>query len=77
VGDTGADPWQSLVQAGAQFISALAAANDPSAPAHPWIECDPSTGGRSLKIPLPPAEKTRWLADALSALADTLRGRVP
>ncbi|BCH26304.1 hypothetical protein [Mesorhizobium sp. L-8-3] len=69
------DPWQALVQVGAQFVAALAAANDPSAPAHPWIERDPATGGRNLKMPLPPPETARQIADALSALADNLRGR--
>ncbi len=69
------DPWRALVQVGAQFVAALAAANDPKAPAHPWIECDPATGARSLKMPLPPPETARQLADALSALADGLRGR--
>jgi hypothetical protein len=42
--DTGPDPWQALVQVGAQFIAALSAANDPDAAAHPWIERDPVTG---------------------------------
>ena len=28
----------------------------PRRPAHPWIECDPATGVRSLKMPLPPPE---------------------
>src|SRR5258708_20772091 len=51
--DTGPDPWQALVQVGAQFIAALAAANNPGAAAHPWIERDPATGAQSLKIPLP------------------------
>jgi len=74
--DTGPDPWQALVQVGAQFIAALAAANDPSAPAHPWIESDPTTGVQNLKIPLPPPETARQLADALSALADSLRGKI-
>jgi superfamily II DNA or RNA helicase len=69
------DPWQALVQVGAQFIAALAAANDPSAPAHPWIERDPATGAQNLKMPLPPPEIARQLANTLSALADTLRGR--
>jgi hypothetical protein len=73
--DLEADPWQTLVQVGAQFAAALAAANDPKAPAHPWIERDPATGARSLKMPLPPPETVRQLADALSALADGLRGR--
>lgn len=76
LGDPGSDPWLALVQAGAQFVAALAAANDPKAPAHPWIECDPETGVRSLKVPLPPPQTARQLADALSALADELRGRM-
>jgi hypothetical protein len=73
--DTGSDPWQALAQVGAQFIAALAAANDPNAAAHPWIERDPTTGVQSLKMPLPPPETARQLANALSALADGLRGR--
>jgi superfamily II DNA or RNA helicase len=73
--DAGPDPWQALVQVGAQFIAALAATNDPSAPAHPWIERDPATGAQNLKMPLPPPETARQLANTLSALADTLRGR--
>ncbi|MGA7806810.1 DEAD/DEAH box helicase [Bradyrhizobium sp.] len=68
------DPWQGLIQVGAQFVGALAAANDPGAPAHPWIERDPATGARNLKIPLPPPETARQLADALSVLANSLRG---
>jgi superfamily II DNA or RNA helicase len=74
--ETGPDPWQALVQVGAQFIAALAAANDPKAAAHPWIERDPATGAQSLKMPLPPPETARQLANALSALADGLRGRI-
>jgi superfamily II DNA or RNA helicase len=74
--DTDADPWQALAQVGAQFIAALAAANDPGAPAHPWIERDPVTGAQNLKMPLPPPETARQLANALSALADTLRGKI-
>jgi superfamily II DNA or RNA helicase len=73
--DPGSDPWLALVQVGAQFVAALASANDPKAPAHPWIERDSATGARSLKMPLPPPETARQLADALSALADGLRGR--
>jgi hypothetical protein len=73
--DRESDPWHALVQVGAQLVAALAAANDPRAPAHPWIERDPATGVRSLKMPLPPPETARRLADAFSALADGLRGR--
>ncbi len=74
--EVGSDPWQALVQVGAQFVAALAAANDPSAPAHPWIERDPATGAQNLKMPLPPPDIARQLADALSALADSLRGKI-
>jgi len=72
----GANPdlWQTMLQVGAQFVGALAAANDPKAPAHPWIERDPDTGASNLKIPLPPPETARQLADALSAFANNLRG---
>ncbi len=73
--DTGPDPWQALVQVSAQFIAALVAANDPNAPAHPWIERDPATGAQNLKVPLPPPETARQLANALSALANSLRSR--
>jgi SNF2 family DNA or RNA helicase len=73
--DPGSDPWLALVQVGVQFVAALAAANDPKAPAHPWIERDPATGERSLRMPLPAPETARQLADALSAIADGFRGR--
>ena len=72
--DAGSDPWRALAQVGAQFVAALASANDPNAAAHPWIERDPATGLQSLKMPLPPPETARQLANALSALADRLRG---
>ena len=74
--DLGSDPWQALVQVGAQFVAALAAANDPGAKPHPWIERDPATGAQNLKMPLPSPETARQLATALSALAEGLRGRV-
>jgi len=70
------DPWQALVQVGAQLAAVLAAANDPDAPAHPWIERDATTGARSLKVPLPPPETARRLADAFSVLANALRSKV-
>lgn len=74
--DPWADPWQALLQVGAQFIAALAAADDPKVRPHPWFEYDPATGARSLRMPLPPPKAVRQLADALSALADGLRGRI-
>ncbi len=73
--DAASDPWQALLQIGAQFVAALAATNNPDAPAHPWIERDPTTGAQSLKMPLPPPETARRLANVLSSLADSLRGR--
>jgi SNF2-related domain/Helicase conserved C-terminal domain len=74
--DVESDPWQALVKAGAQFAAALASANNPNAPAHPWIERDPTTGASNLKVPLPAPETVRRLADAFSALADGLRSAI-
>ncbi len=72
-----ADPWQALAQVGAQLVSALGAASNPAAPAHPWIERDPGTGVQSLKVPLPSPETAGRIADVLSMLANTLRGQRP
>jgi hypothetical protein len=72
--DPVADPWAALLQVGAQFVSALAAADTESAPAHPWIERDVTTGTRSLKLPLPPPETAKKLAAALALAAEALRG---
>jgi superfamily II DNA or RNA helicase len=74
--DAGPDQWHAVVQVGVQFIAALASVNDPDSPAHPWIERDPATGAQNLKIPLPPPEAANQLANALSALADSLRGKI-
>jgi superfamily II DNA or RNA helicase len=74
--DTAPDPWQALAQIGAQFIGALSAANNPNAAPHPWIERDPASGAQILKMTLPPPEIVGQLANALSALADGLRGRL-
>jgi ERCC4-related helicase len=74
--DTASDPWQALAQVGAQFITALAAANDSGPATHLWIERDPISGAQSLKIPLPAPETAKQLANALSALADSIRGKI-
>jgi hypothetical protein len=68
------DPWQALAQFGAQLLSALGAAGNPAAPAHPWIERDPDGSAASLKLPLPSPETAGKMADVLSMLANTLRG---
>ena len=73
--DASPDPWAALLQVGAQLVSALGAADDASTSSHPWIERDAASGARSLRVPLPPPETVRRLADALSAVADSLRGR--
>jgi superfamily II DNA or RNA helicase len=72
--DASVDPWAVLLQAGAQLASALSAAGNTEAPSHPWIEHDSATGARSLRLPLPPPETARRLAEALSVVADSLRG---
>lgn len=69
-----ADPWSVLVQAGTLLISALRVAGETQAPSHPWLERDPATGACNLRLPLPAPEQARQLADALSAIADSLRG---
>jgi hypothetical protein len=74
-GQSNPDPWGALLQFGSQLVTALTATNDGDSVSHPWIERDPATGSRSLKVPLPPPETAKRLADALSVLADTLRGR--
>jgi hypothetical protein len=75
LGDASPDPWHALLQMGAQFIGAIAASNGSGAIAHPWIERDPNTGRENLKLPLPSPEMARQLADVLSAVAESLRGR--
>ena len=75
IGQINSDPWGALLQFGSQLVTALTATNNGESVSHPWIERDPTTGTRSLKVPLPPPETAKRLADALSVLADTLRAR--
>ena len=72
--EAGVDAWGVLLQAGAQLVAALRAAGDGGATSHPWVERDPATGACSLKLPLPAPQTARRLADALSVIADSLRG---
>ncbi len=73
-GQASADPWGALLQFGSQLVTALTATDNGGTTPHPWIERDPATGSRSLKVPLPPPETAKRLADALAVLAGTLRG---
>jgi len=70
--DVSHELWSGLLKLGGELISAFGASNDVNASAHPWIERDPATGARSLKLPLPSPETARRLADALSAISKSL-----
>ncbi len=65
------DPWTGLLQFGTELVSALTTSDSTSA--HPWVERDPATGARHLKVPMPSPETAGRLADALSAISDALR----
>ncbi len=67
------DPWSTLIQLGTQLISALATADQTKGPTHPWIEIDPNTGTKNLKLPLPRPETASRLADALLTVAAILK----
>ncbi len=62
-----ADPWAPLLAAGAQLLNELSAANKGHASASPWVETDPATGQRYLKLPMPQPEAVRQLAEGLLA----------
>lgn len=68
--DAASDPWQALVQLGAEFIGAVAGSGSLG---QLRIERDPTNGSQSVRVPLPSPEIANRLADALSALAATLR----
>jgi superfamily II DNA or RNA helicase len=70
--DVSPEPWSGLLQFGVELVSALSASADGAGAAHPWVERDPATGARSLKLPLPPPDTVRRLADALSAISGAL-----
>jgi superfamily II DNA or RNA helicase len=63
------DPWSALIDLGSQLVSALTSTDA----SHPWVERDPASGVRSLKVPLPPPETAARIADALTALAQAMR----
>jgi Helicase conserved C-terminal domain len=59
-----ADPWTPLLTAGVQFLDELAAATKGGAQS-PWVETDPKTGKRYLKLPMPQPEAVERLAEGL------------
>jgi hypothetical protein len=70
-----ADPWQALAEVGTQLVSAFASADDHAALTHPWIERNPATGARCLKVPLLPPDVVSRIAQAFSSLAEAMRRR--
>lgn len=68
------DPWSGLLRFGAELAAAMTSPDNGSGTTHPWVERDPATGLRSLKVPLPPPDTGQRIADALALLADALRG---
>lgn len=69
-----AEPWSGLLRFGAELAAALSAPDGGAATTHPWVERDPATGARSLKVPLPAPDTGKRIADALALLADALLG---
>ena len=70
----GTEPWTGLLRFGVELAAALSAPDDGASTTHPWVERDPSTGARSLRVPLPSPETGKRIADALALLADALLG---
>ncbi len=71
-GEARSEPWSALLRFGAELVSALTTSEDGVVAVHPWVERDPATGARSLKVPLPPPETIRRIADALSTISNAL-----
>ncbi len=77
--------WDTLLQAGMEFIGALANAFQPQAnvetpgkdeeqpPSHPLIARDEQTGAPQLRIPLPDPTTAGKLADMLTLFRDAMR----
>ena len=59
------NPWNPLLQITQQLVQELTAAADGATPSK-WLETDPSTGQRFLKLPVPEAHTVQRLADALA-----------
>ena len=70
-----ADPWAPLLEAGLQWLAALASPPLPGGcdGSALRITTDPTTGERSLKVPLPDLATARRLADGLTGLLARLQ----
>jgi hypothetical protein len=72
--------WAPLLEAGLQWLAALAeppppaGPTDPYGPARPRMTTDPVTGERSLTLPLPDPATLRRLAEGLTGLLARLQG---
>ncbi len=62
-----ADPWAPLLAAGAQLLGELSAASSGER-SSPWIQTDPATGERYLKLPVPDPQTIQRLAEGLLGL---------
>jgi hypothetical protein len=81
----GPDPRQALVQAGVQFLEALAGMLGSASPAAngngvppllaPFVATDPRTGQEVIQLPLPPPEVLQRGAAALQTIVAALGGR--
>ncbi|MBI5451274.1 MAG: DEAD/DEAH box helicase [Gammaproteobacteria bacterium] len=67
-----ADPWAPLLEAGIRLLGELAAASTGDAQSR-WVETDPNTGRRYLKLPVPEPQAVQRLADSLVNLLNGQR----
>lgn len=60
------DPWAPLLAAGARFLGEIASAAQGGQSR--WVETDPTTGQRHLRLPLPAPQDVQGIAEALMKL---------
>ncbi len=68
------EPWAGVLRFGAELAAALSTPDEGAVSTLTWVERDPATGARSLKLPLPAPQTGKRIADALALLADALLG---
>ncbi|HMW78562.1 MAG TPA: hypothetical protein PKA22_12240, partial [Rhodocyclaceae bacterium] len=62
-----ADSWAPLLAAGAQLLGELAAASTGERES-PWVQTDPATGQRYLRLPVPDPQTVQRLTEGLLGL---------